>query len=651
MMQMVGPPSAKQDRAVVLSTGTESSARPERRVSQSNQTMKSNLPRLLLAALLLATLNPQLSTLHAQTSAFTYQGRLLEEGQPANGVYDFRFVLFPLFNAKFPVTDYVTNSAVAVSNGVFTTAVDFGAAVYSQPELWLQIAVRPNLPKPADFVIQTPRQQITSAPWAVRASTLPPGTVTATELADGAVTSPKLGAGAVTSAKIAAGTIVNADIAASAAIADTKLATISTSGKVANSATTAIAANTANAIVARDASGNFNAGTVTATAFSGGGSGLTGLNASQLGSGTVPDARLGGNVALRSGGNTFSGNQLVSSGNVGIGTTTPDSPLDVRGLATLQLAGVANHDNLRIKKTGALSSTNAEFVFSHRSTGTGLWLYGYNGSAYRNLQGWDYVNNIVRFPADGQDLFIDASLRRVGVGTASPLQRFHVVGSSRMDGSGSGMANPTLYVTNSAAGGIGICSVTSSSDANLVVVNKAGGDIMRAFSGPTGGNIVFQINNTGYVTCADELSCESLLIRGGADLAEPFPLSDDGVPAGAVMVIDTDQPGRLKLSTEAYDSKVAGIVSGAGGVQPGIVLTQTEVLEDGRNVALSGRVYALVDADCAPVQPGDLLTTSTTPGHAMKASDAGRRSGAVLGKAMTPLTTGRGLVLVLVSLQ
>lgn len=76
--------------------------------------------------------------------------------------------------------------------------------------------------------------------------------------------------GTVTSTMILDGTIVNGDINASAAIADTKLATISTAGKVSNSATTATSSNTASAIVARDASGNFTAGTITATTFSGG---------------------------------------------------------------------------------------------------------------------------------------------------------------------------------------------------------------------------------------------------------------------------------------------------------------------------------------------------------------------------------------------
>ena len=118
-----------------------------------------------------------------------------------------------------------------------------------------------------------------------------------------------------------------------------------------------------------------------------------------------------------------------------------------------------------------------------------------------------------------------------------------------------------------------------------------------------------------------------------------------------MVVIDPDQPGRLKLSTSACDHKVAGIVSGAGGVQPGISMIQTEKLEGGRNVALSGRVFALVDATENPVQPGDLLTTSDTPGHAMKVANPALAQGAILGKAMTPLASGRGLVLVLVSLQ
>jgi hypothetical protein len=325
--------------------------------------------------------------------------------------------------------------------------------------------------------------------------------------------------------------------------------------------------------------------------------------------------------------------------------------LDVRGLATLQTEGVANHDNLKIKKTGTLSDSNVEFVLSHRRKGDDLWLYSYDGTSYRNLQGWNHAEQTVRFPANGDYLFIDEGQGRVGVGTASPLQRLHVDGNTRLEGFGTGAANPGLYVTNGASAGIGIISVTSSSDANLVVVNRASGDLIKGFSGSTGGNLVFKVDNAGQVFCGDEISCRSLMIRGGADLAEPFAMSGDDVQPGAVVVIDSDHPGRLKLSTEPYDSRVAGIVSGAGGVQPGISMIQTDMLEGGRNVALSGRVFALVDATEHPVRPGDLLTTSATPGHAMKAANPTQAQGAILGKAMTPLPEGCGLVLVLVSLQ
>jgi hypothetical protein len=123
------------------------------------------------------------------------------------------------------------------------------------------------------------------------------------------------------------------------------------------------------------------------------------------------------------------------------------------------------------------------------------------------------------------------------------------------------------------------------------------------------------------------------------------------IPKGSVVVIDKDHPGELKLSATAYDKTVAGIVSGANGINPGIALHQEGALEGGQNVALTGRVYVQADASNGAIEPGDLLTTSTTPGHAMKVTDYARAQGAILGKAMTTLDAGKGMVLVLVSLQ
>jgi hypothetical protein len=127
-----------------------------------------------------------------------------------------------------------------------------------------------------------------------------------------------------------------------------------------------------------------------------------------------------------------------------------------------------------------------------------------------------------------------------------------------------------------------------------------------------------------------------LTIRGGSDLAEPFKISsgNDEVPEGSVMVIDEQSPGRLKVSSQPYDTRVAGILSGANGIHPGIQMQQEGSLDGGRNVALSGRVYVQADTSNGPINPGDLLTTSSAPGRAMKVTDHLRAQGAILGKAM-----------------
>lgn len=153
------------------------------------------------------------------------------------------------------------------------------------------------------------------------------------------------------------------------------------------------------------------------------------------------------------------------------------------------------------------------------------------------------------------------------------------------------------------------------------------------------------------VNQAGVLTCNTMNILGGADLAEPFAVSGENVPKGAAMIIDDANPGSLKMSCEAYDTRVAGIVSGANGITPGIHLKQSGKLDGGENIALSGRVYALADAGSASIKPGDLLTTSSTPGHIMKAADPARAQGAIIGKAMSALPAGKGYVLVLVNLQ
>jgi hypothetical protein len=149
------------------------------------------------------------------------------------------------------------------------------------------------------------------------------------------------------------------------------------------------------------------------------------------------------------------------------------------------------------------------------------------------------------------------------------------------------------------------------------------------------------------------LYCSAITIEGGSDLAEPFQIShsEQETAAGTVVVIDEANPGRLRVSDQPYDTRVAGVVSGANGIHPGIQMQQQGLLEGGKNIALTGRVYVQADTSNGPIKPGDLLTTSRIPGDAMRVSDHARAQGAILGKAMSALKDGKGVVLVLVTLQ
>lgn len=178
-------------------------------------------------------------------------------------------------------------------------------------------------------------------------------------------------------------------------------------------------------------------------------------------------------------------------------------------------------------------------------------------------------------------------------------------------------------------------------------VENAGGYPLMTLDGPSGWNADFW----GKIVIRSRPSNEIVLELGeGLDFAEGFDLSEhESVSPGTVLVIDPENPGELMVSGSAYDKRVAGVVSGANGNNPGVILG---VDKFDCSVALVGRLYCKVDGRYGKIEPGDLLTTSPNPGHAMLADDKGRASGAILGKAMESFKMdGPGLILVLVTLQ
>ena len=163
---------------------------------------KIQLHAILLSLCLLPTA-PCLAASPTGT-AFTYQGRLNDAGQPANGAYDLRFALFDTAQAGAGVGVVVTNVSTPVVNGLFTVTLDFGLGVFTGDARWIEIGVRTN--GAASFLTLAPRQTLTPAPQALFAPTA--GVAASATTAGSTATANGVTANAVTAAGIASGQVV-----------------------------------------------------------------------------------------------------------------------------------------------------------------------------------------------------------------------------------------------------------------------------------------------------------------------------------------------------------------------------------------------------------------------------------------------------------
>jgi hypothetical protein len=334
---------------------------------------------------------------------------------------------------------------------------------------------------------------------------------------------------------------------------------------------------------------------------------------------------------------TLRANTVLAEGQVGISA----------------IGGFSPHPNARLHvKATTLDGIIAEtagvgkaIVGATTGGGTGVWASG-TGAGSRGSASW--TDN--GFCAASGDHTASGNYGLLGTANEGVFGNGAPGFSGVKGGTGSGTANAGVYGFSTATAGNGVIGEANTGISAYGVWGRAAQGIGGYFSG-----------GTYAIVAAGKARVNTIEIIGGSDLAEPFEVAgivEEGSPLaiepGMVVVIDEDNPGSLKISTHANDRTVAGIISGANDLAPGMIMKSegAEHADGDHPVALTGRVWCWCDATTAAIKPGDMLTTSDTAGHAMKALDLDAAQGAIIGKAMTPLAPGeRGLVLVLVNLQ
>ncbi|MBS1496500.1 MAG: hypothetical protein JSU03_02435 [Bacteroidetes bacterium] len=355
--------------------------------------------------------------------------------------------------------------------------------------------------------------------------------------------------------------------------------------------------------------------------------------------------------------------------NVGIGTPTPtDAKLEV-------IATSGNQFVVRNAQTGvgvsSFITTNFPTIGFNGMLTNG---YGYMGTGFGSFLQFDPTTGKLSYFASttggatansnmaaltGSLLTID-NAGNFGLGQSTPLEGFHLKNKNiRLDDNNNAKS---VILSNTGDAGVndgGEIKLFShgNTDSTLILRGSSaagkGGEII--FVDQSTGTRTMEIDGNYTGSARSRIIVDELQIKGGADFAEYFDISNiaDTKPAAGMLVsIDEKNIGKLVISSKAYDKKVVGIISGANGIKPGMMMGHKNTIADGEYpVAISGRVYVMAEALKHPIAPGDLLTTSDIEGYAMKASHNKKAVGAIIGKAMSSLQNGKGMVLVLLSIR
>jgi hypothetical protein len=290
------------------------------------------------------------------------------------------------------------------------------------------------------------------------------------------------------------------------------------------------------------------------------------------------------------------------------------------------VVGISTHS------TGVWGQTEGAGVGVAGTSKTGKGVYGVSESGSgvygrcqsgRAIEGWSETN----------------------YGVTGDSQKFAGVRGTSLDGTGTeGWSTKGTGVFATSEHGEGLHAETKSATTAAIAaynLNPAGtGAAIFAKKAGSQGHAGFF---DGDVFVTGDISCHNADCAEDFDIAEPAP-----VEPGTVLVMGD---GGLRQSSAPYDKRVVGVVSGAGDYRPGLVLDRQRSRAGRQPVALLGKVFCKVDANFGGIEVGDLLTTSSTPGHAMRTEDPDKAFGTVIGKALGALDRGQGLIPILVALK
>jgi hypothetical protein len=318
------------------------------------------------------------------------------------------------------------------------------------------------------------------------------------------------------------------------------------------------------------------------------------------------------------------GNSLIyqTGGNIGIGTTAPGFPVHI--LRNSLFAPPGEAPSAFAVETAAQSDTQTVAAIQGLATST-------TGGGATAILGTAYGANSI-------GLFGNSTSNSGGGG---------VVGSTASADFSFSAAIAAWALANTGSAVALFAQTYSPNGTAGYFLNRSGGNIIVGHVGQNDDQSVFRVDSNGKVFANGGFQ------PSGADFAESMAVVGDRskYAAGDLLVIEPTADRHVALARQPYSSLVAGIYSTKPGMLGSTRRVDESPAKDEVPLAVVGIVPCKVSAENGPIQVGDLLVTSSTPGHAMRGTDRGRMLGAVVGKALEPLPQGTGVIQVLVTLQ